>query len=65
MLRAAAPARGIPIYVNTGRATLAALDAEGVLDGLRDFNLIVVTDTCTYLTADPRTDGRHGDDQLR
>ena len=50
MLRAAAPARGIPIYVNTGRATLAALEAEGVLDGLRDFNLVVVTDTCTYLT---------------
>ena len=50
MLRATAPARGIPIYVNTGRATLADLEREDLLAGASDFNLIVVTDTCTYLT---------------
>ena len=43
------PAR-VPIYVNTSRATLQALAAEGVLDGLEAANVIVVTDTCTYLT---------------
>ena len=50
ILRQAAPARGIPIYVNTGRATLAALEREGLLTGAADFHLIIVTDTCTYLT---------------
>jgi predicted aconitase len=50
MLRAAAPGRRVPIYVNTGRATLDALEREGLLDGIDDFNLTVVTDTCTYLT---------------
>jgi predicted aconitase len=50
LLRAAAPRRGIPIYVNTGRAILRGLEAEGVLTGTGGLNLIVVTDTCTYLT---------------
>jgi predicted aconitase len=50
MLRQFGPGRGIPIYVNTGRATLADLEAEGLLAGLDGVNLIVVTDTCTYLT---------------
>lgn len=50
LLRAAAPRRGIPIYVNTGRATLRALESAGALDGLDAFGLRIVTDTCTYLT---------------
>jgi predicted aconitase len=45
------PAAGIPIYVNTARATLAGLEAEGLLRGLDAFRLIPVTDTCTYVTA--------------
>ncbi len=51
LLRAAAPHRGIPIYVNTGRATLQALEASGALAGLDRFGLIPVADTCTYVTA--------------
>jgi predicted aconitase len=51
LLRAAAPNKGIPIYVNTGRATLAALEASGALAGLENFGLIPVADTCTYITA--------------
>lgn len=50
LLREVAPNRGVPIYVNTGRATLQALQDEGALDGTDAFNLITVTDTCTYLT---------------
>ena len=50
LLRRAAPDRGIPIYVNTGRATLRALEQQGVLSDTRRFHLTVVTDTCTYLT---------------
>ena len=51
LLRAAAPSKNIPIYVNTGRATLAALEASGALAGLENFGLIPVADTCTYITA--------------
>lgn len=50
LLRDVAPARGIPIYVNTGRATLQELQSDGALEGTARFNLITVTDTCTYLT---------------
>jgi predicted aconitase len=49
LLRDIAPTR-VPIYVNTGRATLHALEQEGRLRGTEAFNLIPVTDTCTYLT---------------
>jgi predicted aconitase len=50
LLRAIAPGRAVPIYVNTDRVTLQALEAEGALKGCEAFNLVVVTDTCTYLT---------------
>lgn len=50
LLAAAAPGAGVPIYVNTGRATLQALQGEGLLPPPGTSNLIVVTDTCTYLT---------------
>jgi predicted aconitase len=40
----------VPIYVNTGRATLQALETDGLLGALTDHNVITVTDTCTYLT---------------
>ncbi len=51
MLRRIAPRRGIPIYVNTGRATLERLEQDGRLDGLDNFDLVAVADTCTYVTA--------------
>jgi predicted aconitase len=51
LLRKVAPERGIPIYVNTGRATLTRLQDEGVLAGMEAFGLIPVADTCTYVTA--------------
>jgi hypothetical protein len=51
MLRRIAPRRGVPIYVNTGRATLAGLEKEGLLGGMEEFALIPVADTCTYITA--------------
>jgi hypothetical protein len=50
MLRAAAPRLGVPIYVNTARATLEALVAEGRLRDIDGLPLRIVTDTCTYLT---------------
>ncbi len=50
ILRAIAPAGGIPIYVNTGRAILEEIEREGLLEGMSAFNLITVADTCTYLT---------------
>jgi predicted aconitase len=40
----------IPVYVNTDRGTLQALGADGLLDEIRRFHVIVVVDTCTYLT---------------
>ncbi|TIS85222.1 MAG: DUF521 domain-containing protein, partial [Mesorhizobium sp.] len=51
LLREAAPGKGIPIYVNTGRATLTRLQEEGALDGMEAFGLIPVADTCTYVTS--------------
>jgi predicted aconitase len=51
LLREAAPGRGIPIYVNTGRATLTRLQEEGALAGMEAFGLIPVADTCTYVTS--------------
>jgi len=44
------PSRGVPIYVNTGRATFEALTRKGALRRVEGSDLIVVTDTCTYLT---------------
>jgi predicted aconitase len=46
---ASAPAR-VPIYVNTGRDTLRSLEHEGRLEGSQRNGLVIVTDTCTYLT---------------
>ncbi|ESZ20189.1 aconitase X [Mesorhizobium sp. L48C026A00] len=51
MLREVAPGSGIPIYVNTGRATFKRLQDEGELAGMDAFGLIPVTDTCTYVTS--------------
>ncbi|TIT20529.1 MAG: DUF521 domain-containing protein [Mesorhizobium sp.] len=51
LLREIAPGRGVPIYVNTGRATLARLQDEGALVGMEAFGLVPVADTCTYVTA--------------
>jgi predicted aconitase len=49
-LDARSGAAAVPIYVNTGRATEAALEKEGLLDRARRRGVIVVSDTCTYLT---------------
>jgi hypothetical protein len=40
----------VPIYVNTGRATLEKLREDGLLTRAEHAGVIVVTDTCTYLT---------------
>jgi predicted aconitase len=50
LLRAGAGGR-TPIYVNTARATLSGLEAEGLLSNLPGWHVIPVVDTCTYLTA--------------
>jgi predicted aconitase len=50
LVRGEAPARGIPIYVNTGRATLRQLELDGRIDEARALGVIPVVDTCTYLT---------------
>lgn len=51
LLPTIAPRRGIPIYVNTGRDTLRAFEASGALSRAEKFNVIAVTDTCTYVTS--------------
>ena len=51
LLRQAGTASRVPIYVNTGRATLAELEREGELRDAGAFNLVPVADTCTYVTA--------------
>lgn len=50
MLRQMTPDAAVPIYVNTGRATLKAIEDEGALRDVDGWRVIVVTDTCTYLT---------------
>lgn len=50
-LREVSPRKDIPIYVNTGRATLQGLERDGLLRGTELYNLIVVVDTCTYIAA--------------
>ena len=45
------PIGPVPIYVNTGRAVLQQLEAEGAFRNLTDWRLIPVADTCTYITA--------------
>jgi predicted aconitase len=40
----------VPVYVNTGRDTLAILDGRGEAQPLRDAGVTFVTDTCTYVT---------------
>ena len=49
-LRQTVAETAVPIYVNTDRATLATLEADGRLEELRRRRVTVVTDTCTYLT---------------
>ena len=51
LLRQIAPRSGVPIYVNTGRATLSGLEEDNLLQGMDEFNLVPVADTCTYITA--------------
>lgn len=51
LLRQTAPRSGVPIYVNTSRATLDAVTGDGLLDGLEDRGIVPVVDTCTYVTA--------------
>lgn len=50
VLRDVQPGLGLPIYVNTGRGTLQALEREGLTQEFERFNVIPVADTCTYLT---------------
>ncbi|CAN5767535.1 aconitase X [soil metagenome] len=50
LLRALQPGGEVPIYVNTGRATLNELEQEELTSGFAQFGVIPVVDTCTYLT---------------
>jgi predicted aconitase len=40
----------IPLYVNTGRTILAVLEERGIARSLRDAGVVIVVDTCTYVT---------------
>lgn len=51
LLDAAQPSRGVPIYVNTARATLQGLDPDRLHAARERYSLIPVVDTCTYVTA--------------
>ena len=51
LLHQVGPRSGVPIYVNTSRATLEAVTGDGLLGGLEDCGIIPVVDTCTYITA--------------
>jgi predicted aconitase len=44
-------APGVEVYVNTGRETYATIAESGLLAGLEAAGVIVVTDTCTYVTS--------------
>src|SRR5262245_34253705 len=45
------PAEGVDVYVNTSRETYAALKASDIFSQIQKAGLILVTDTCTYVTA--------------
>ncbi|MCL5776256.1 aconitase X catalytic domain-containing protein [Limibaculum sp. FT325] len=51
LLRDGGGASQVPIYVNTGRETLARLEAGDAFAGLDAARIVPVTDTCTYVTA--------------
>jgi predicted aconitase len=51
LLEAIEPRRGVPIYVNTGRDTLCALDQDRLRRAEERCGLVPVVDTCTYVTA--------------
>ena len=40
----------VPVYVNTGRDTLAEADTRGLASPIAAAGVTVVTDTCTYIT---------------
>lgn len=46
-----APAAGVAVYVNCGRETYAALDADGRRARLEAAGITLVVDTCTYVSA--------------
>lgn len=48
---AEAGASRVPVYVNTGRAVLGELEARGWIGPLRRAGIVLVIDTCTYVTA--------------
>jgi predicted aconitase len=51
LLEAAAPRRGVPIYVSSGRDTLRGLDQDRLRRAEEHYGLVPVVDTCTYVTA--------------
>jgi predicted aconitase len=51
MLTGFRAAPGVEFYVNTGRETYTAIEAAGLLAVLEAAGLIIVTDTCTYVTS--------------
>jgi len=51
LLEAVEPRRGAPIYVSTGRETLASLDEDRLRRAETRHGVVAVVDTCTYVTA--------------
>jgi predicted aconitase len=45
------PSPAIDVYVNTSRSVLQELEARGWTERLRAAGVILVIDTCTYVTA--------------
>lgn len=41
----------VPVYVNTSRSSLAAIEARGWQRELQDLGVTIVVDTCTYVTS--------------
>lgn len=48
-VRVQQPSGRVPIYVNTGRETLEALTATGLIAELATYGVVPVADTCTYI----------------
>ena len=58
LIETARIARGLDFYISTGRDVLAEVRARGWLGTIERAGIIIVTDTCTYIT--PILRNRHG-----
>lgn len=44
-------AGGVEFYINTGREILETIRTDGLLDRIQQSGIVIVTDTCTYVTS--------------